>query len=43
MTKSNVLSEVSKKFPNIVTNNPEQSTKNLTAEIILKPVAKPIF
>ena len=43
MTKSNVLSEVSKKFPNIVSNNPEQSRNNLTAEIILKPVAKPIF
>ena len=43
MTKSDVLSEVSKKFPNIVSNNPEQSRNNLTAEIILKPVAKPIF
>ena len=35
MTKSDVLSEVSKKLPNIVSNDPERYIKNFTAEIIL--------
>ena len=43
MTKSDVLSEVTKNFPNIVGNDPEQYIKIFTAEIILKPDAKPIF